>query len=488
MSLSPKSKTRSIDFAAWGVVFIFALLFTTYGIADRRTLLNEAGDEAVVIASQTALAADGVLGSSKQLLRAMKVLATAPIDKEEIRRTLLDWKGESKYTMDLLILSGEGKITHWTGNGTPPTVTDRDYFRAHQASNGKLVHVGQPLISKVHSGKWFFAISEDIRNAQGKLQAVVVAILDLNLLSDRLSLPLSRNGNTQVLAGLDGMIYARNPENSSFIGKTVSSIGANASGIPGAPPAAFSIISAIDGKPRIAAITHLNDFPLLAAGSLATEEVLEPWQERLAIVTTLWLLISIGALTVAKQLKADIKLQEKLANTDSLTGIHNRRAILSVATGLRQAKPDASPLSLLMIDIDHFKRINDSSGHAAGDEVLRKVSSTLRKTCRGTDIVGRYGGEEFLVLMPDTQTDGAVKLAEKLRSAVEKIVDTPTPVTISIGVATTSHSGQTLPEALSHADRALYAAKAAGRNCIRRADDQTEPAAPTDLAGRLARS
>lgn len=472
MPLSQKSKTRSIDFAAWGVVFIFALLFATYGIVDRRSLLREAGDEAIVIASQTALAADGALGSSKQLLRAMKVLATVPIENAEIRRTLLDWKSESKYTMDLLILSGEGKIIHWTGDGTPPSVTDRDYFRAHLASNGKLVHVGQPLISKVHSGKWFFAISEDIRDAQGKLQAVVVAILDISLLADRLSLPLSHNGNTQVLTGLDGLVYARNPEDSFFIGKTVSSIGANASGVPGAPPTAFSIISTIDGKPRIAAITHLNNFPLLAAGSLATEEVLEPWLERLAIITALWLTISIGTLLVAKRLKADIELQERLANTDSLTGIHNRRAILSVATGLRQAKQDTSPLSLLMIDIDHFKRINDSLGHAAGDEVLRKVSSTLRKKCRGTDIVGRYGGEEFLVLMPDTQTDGAMKLAEKLRSAVENIADIPTPVTISIGVATTSHAGQTLPEALNHADRALYAAKAAGRNCIRQAEDQ----------------
>ncbi len=157
---------------------------------------------------------------------------------------------------------------------------------------------------------------------------------------------------------------------------------------------------------------------------------------------------------------------------DSLTGCFTRRHALALLdTELRRAERSGLPLSVLMLDIDHFKAVNDRYGHLAGDAVLRAVGRQLRETLRASDIPCRYGGEEFLVVLPDTPPGGAARLAESLRQAFEQ---TPIrwerehfTVTASVGVAA-ARTGERSPETLlARADRALYEAKQAGRNCVR---------------------
>jgi diguanylate cyclase (GGDEF)-like protein len=159
-----------------------------------------------------------------------------------------------------------------------------------------------------------------------------------------------------------------------------------------------------------------------------------------------------------------------MAMTDSLTQAPNRRALMQQAEQAL-ARRSALPLALLMIDVDHFKRINDSHGHPAGDEVLRAVAALLAGRLRRPDILGRYGGEEFCVLAPETDRDGALKLAESLRATVAAAAlaadATVLQVTISIGFALCPPGAQRqLPELLAEADCALYAAKQAGRNRV----------------------
>lgn len=159
-----------------------------------------------------------------------------------------------------------------------------------------------------------------------------------------------------------------------------------------------------------------------------------------------------------------------LAMTDSLTGVPNRRALMDQALHV-MAQRGGRPMSLLMIDVDHFKRINDTLGHPAGDEVLRRVTQLLAERLRGGDVIGRYGGEEFCVIAPNTETDGALILAESLR---EIVAATPIPteagevsITISIGISCCpSDSVRELKDLLADADAALYAAKNAGRNQV----------------------
>jgi diguanylate cyclase (GGDEF)-like protein len=121
--------------------------------------------------------------------------------------------------------------------------------------------------------------------------------------------------------------------------------------------------------------------------------------------------------------------------------------------------------------VDYFKRYNDGFGHLAGDEVLREVARLLETTCRGTDIVGRYGGEEFAIVLPHTAEDGARLIAERLRAAVETHEWPHAPITVSVGISTASAETADADEVLREADTALYLAKQGGRNRVCHAVD-----------------
>lgn len=164
---------------------------------------------------------------------------------------------------------------------------------------------------------------------------------------------------------------------------------------------------------------------------------------------------------------ANIELQ-RLATTDTLTGVNNRRQFLHLAAteGLRGARYQ-QPLSVLMVDIDHFKKVNDTHGHEAGDRALVAVAQAMRGALRPEAILGRLGGEEFAVLLPQADRKAAIIAAERLRQAVEQLAveidGMSLKITVSIGVAQVQ-SEEAFETALQHADEALYEAKKSGRN------------------------
>jgi diguanylate cyclase (GGDEF)-like protein len=163
----------------------------------------------------------------------------------------------------------------------------------------------------------------------------------------------------------------------------------------------------------------------------------------------------------------DVDTLERLAVTDPLTGLANRRGgERSVASEISRARRQRTALSCIFIDIDNFKRINDTFGHQAGDRLLRDISDLLRHTLRAYDILVRWGGEEFLLILPGVALDQARRLAERIRAAVERL-DTQGlgPVTISAGTAAldASYDFETM---LMAADRRLYEAKSNGRNTV----------------------
>ena len=162
-----------------------------------------------------------------------------------------------------------------------------------------------------------------------------------------------------------------------------------------------------------------------------------------------------------------------LALTDSLTGMHNRRYLEThLEAMLRRMAEDSKPVCFLMLDIDHFKQVNDTHGHPVGDQVLREIARRIGHNIRGFDMASRYGGEEFAVVMPDTDLAVAVAVAERLRERIESNpftadgVEAPLSLTVSIGVAQ-NPMGMVDPDALiKAADEALYQAKDAGRNRV----------------------
>ena len=185
------------------------------------------------------------------------------------------------------------------------------------------------------------------------------------------------------------------------------------------------------------------------------------------------LVSSFGFVFMAKE-RAD-QANLRLASQDPLTGAANRRALMqALETELARASRQHTPLALLMVDIDHFKRVNDHYGHLAGDHVLRHIVGVLRQRLRASDVLGRYGGEEFMVLLPGTDLHGAAQLAEQLRQAVQAAPcewqGQRIPFTVSIGVAasadTPADPSRTSEALLQAADQALYRAKDDGRNRV----------------------
>jgi len=163
----------------------------------------------------------------------------------------------------------------------------------------------------------------------------------------------------------------------------------------------------------------------------------------------------------------------ELAATDPLTGLHNRRYLAAhLSRQITRSKETRKPCTVLILDIDHFKRINDTYGHQAGDEVLKALADSFKFNIRGIDLACRYGGEEFVIVMPETELAVAEKVAERLREAIaERHFKTgegkpEIPVTASIGIATLDPATDTAQSLIERADKALYEAKASGRNKV----------------------
>jgi diguanylate cyclase (GGDEF)-like protein len=176
----------------------------------------------------------------------------------------------------------------------------------------------------------------------------------------------------------------------------------------------------------------------------------------------------------------NLAIAELRAATDGLTGLPNRRALHDhVRRLVATADRNLAPLSALMCDLDHFKQINDQFGHGGGDEVLAAVGALMPSTLRATDFAGRYGGEEFLILLPGTDAEGARLIAEKIRQAVGHIhvPAVERRVTVSIGVATLPTHATDADSLERAADRALYAAKAAGRDRVEVVDSSVSSVA-----------
>lgn len=179
-----------------------------------------------------------------------------------------------------------------------------------------------------------------------------------------------------------------------------------------------------------------------------------------------------------EQLRSEVKKVREEALSDSLTGLPNRKGFdLALAACLEHYGDSTEGPSLLITDIDYFKRVNDTYGHLLGDKVIRAIAMILSDNTKGKDVASRFGGEEFVVLLPDTPLEGAKQLAEKIRETVQKLTikrtgknETITNITVSLGVAS-YRKGESYSEFVDRADKALYKSKNLGRNRVSVADD-----------------
>lgn len=224
-------------------------------------------------------------------------------------------------------------------------------------------------------------------------------------------------------------------------------------------------------------LSRVQGYPLAVIVQVANRALLHSWFQQSKWLLPLSLLLMLMLVLAYFGSLRFIRALDFAATHDGLTQLFTRRHALELALQVRaMARRQEQDYSLILIDVDHFKNVNDRYGHGAGDAVLQGIAAALQQAGRKSDLVGRYGGEEFIVVLPATDADGATLAAERLRQAVASrvfsVVDQVVPVTISLGyISDDGH--QRLEDLLNAADQALYRAKAAGRNCLVQASPLT---------------
>ncbi len=243
-----------------------------------------------------------------------------------------------------------------------------------------------------------------------------------------------------------------------------------------------------DDSPRLNALLPFADnvvvVPLFAEGEPVGVLVVEHGRRsKSRLEKRVFSIVSQYALHAALALRNTWLLEEirRLADTDALTGIANRRIFeQALERELSRAKRNGEPVTLVMMDIDHFKTLNDTHGHQMGDEVLRRVGRAVAEGCRDFDTPARYGGEEFAVILPACSPAESLVAADRLRSSISEI-DAGVPVTASAGVATFPAHAADAEALIRAADEALYESKRSGRNRVTRSR-RTAPTSRSPLA------
>lgn len=451
---------------------------------DRSSHISDATNNARFVADLMASQTRATVSELQMMLDAIALeirtehLKVAPPLNDESGDYLRRLMASYENLMDVLVLDADGRIVQWTGTGEPPKVNDREYARAHIDSVRSDLFVGEPLLSKVHDGKWFFAISEALRGSGGTLRNIVVAIVDIELFRSQFADTELPPESSLVLIRKSGKLITRRPFHRRYVGTRVNDAAKRWN--EGRLAGSLETVSPVDGVERIVGFRLMEELGIGAFASMAREMVLADWYRllhlsmaTLACVAFVLVLLNLRIYRDQKRVVEQQRRLAGLARTDELTGLFNRRHVMAVLKAeFRRSKRYRTPLSVLMMDIDNFKNLNDEYGHDCGDAALMQIADTVRKTLRGESAFGRYGGEEFIAVLPSTNTTEAVAVAERIRETVERgaidIGADSVNMTVSIGVASCDLGNGMAHEyaAIKKADEALYSAKRQGRNRV----------------------
>jgi len=400
------------------------------------------------------------------------------------QRVLFDRSTNAKDMGALLVTNSAGDV-EIDSRSVPPSkvnLSDQDYFTIQQQSADAGLVISKPFSSHLTTTEMSVGLSQRLTDSHGQFAGIVVGTLRLNYFRRLFDGMTLGNHGSLTLLRPDGTVLMRRPYNPKDIGRSIA-------GVPAFKPllqadqGSYIGTAALDGAQRLYSFRHIGKYPLIVVVGLATEDIYAEWNRRAwaigGAVTVLDFLIVVISALFAKQFRRRLIVEHQLrllANTDSLTGVGTRRSLESALNvEWRRASRNRQHLSVLMVDADNFKSFNDQYGHATGDEALRIIAHCIVDSIRRPgDFVGRYGGEEFCVLLPHTDLRGAVQVAEKIRAAVLSTnkANFGSPIgrlSVSIGVAAFDGNplpGETADQLVHLADQRLYEAKAAGRNTV----------------------
>jgi PAS domain S-box-containing protein len=297
MSVSAFRPHRYWLFAALATATL-TLLFLAYAWMDRQAELRMGESQARQISEYTSLLATGALQSSHQLVHAMELLArqAGRGRSADVANGLRRMRASNPHINDLLIIDRQGRVAYWTLEGTPPDISDRDYVVHHLRHKDTGLFVSPPQQARARPGKWFFALSDAMRDARGELEFILVVIIEAEPLQQLMAVDMAIPGSSQVLMTTDGRIYARRPDHDRNVGRQVTRPQVIDALGPSAPTLTTTIVSQLDNRERIASYRLLENLPMIAIGSIDVHHLLAPWRQRMLALAGLWVVLVAGIL------------------------------------------------------------------------------------------------------------------------------------------------------------------------------------------------
>ncbi|WP_405046780.1 sensor domain-containing diguanylate cyclase [Pseudomonas sp. 3296] len=397
---------------------------------------------------------------------------------------LFDRSTTARFKGDILLLDKHGDVLADSSmiDPKPGNFADRDYFLAHAFNSDTGMFISRPFKPRCDcddSEEWRISFSRRISSSTGEFLGVAVASMRLAYFEQLFNSLDIGNDSTLSIINDDGILLAQKPHLIN------DPIGKNFAGRPNVMrilregAGSFDSVSSVDHLQRLYTFSRVGNLPLTVIVALSGNEVFATWKRTAIVISGATGVLCIGLLWLTWMLCRELRLRHHaeqelalLAATDALTGVANRRTLdQTLRHEWFRAQRSGKPLSVLMVDADHFKAFNDRHGHQGGDDALRAVARVICANVRRPgDLVARYGGEEFSVILAETDNAGARQIAEKIRVAVEQmplVAGAETPITVSIGISTwTTEKEISLEQLLFMADKALYQAKEGGRNRV----------------------
>lgn len=494
---------RTVRATAFFVVFVcLSLLAVDFWLAwrAREQQLRQAVVSNTNLAAAVAQQMDGMVSEVGHLLDSMAFeLELGHIDKEvlnHLKPILKNHADSNQHVHGIFVydaqgaslIDSQGVASAGANNG------DREYFIHHRGDASLAIRVDKPIVSR-STGIWVIPVSRRFNDATGHFAGVLLATIDLTHVCELLAgFQIGEHGALNV-ALANTAILVRRPFSVESLGKEMVA-SAMKQQVLSQSSGNFEIVSPIDGVERAASFQRMLNHSLIVTVALSKEEMLRDWRETTWIQTfwivTLCVITALAGSLVVRLVRQRMKVEldlgrtrdeltganerlAQLASYDGLTGLANRRAFdETLERDFAESCRSKQPLSLVMIDVDHFKQYNDLHGHPEGDRCLQQVARAIESAARRPlDFVARYGGEEMVMVLPNTDAAGAVVVAEMARSTVEamQIPHSTQPqreVSVSVGVATRTFDNdvQSVQALMQRADEALYQAKAEGRNRV----------------------
>ncbi|MEB7540338.1 sensor domain-containing diguanylate cyclase [Pantoea anthophila] len=471
---------------------------------DWNNTVRKVEDTAVNLSLSQARQADDTFLQTELSLRELqreleKQIMTSGVDGRGLSETMRLLQSRLPQLHGLFYYDDHGKWIATSMNRIPPDInnSDREYFAYHQSSLRNTLHVGPVLRSRT-THELVIPVTLRVNDAYNGFRGVLLATIKVDYFRRFYSYYELSEGDVLVLMLADSTVLYARPMPDSYIGKNLSVSPLFLKMLANADKGSGQWTAALDGKQRIFGFVRSQRYPLVVAAGYDKRALFHHWlrgwvQDLILSLILLAVIILLGNF-VLRQARHTLRYQreltrlrdeltaanrslEKLAHSDGLTGVANRRYFdQMLIQSLQKAALSGELVSLILFDIDYFKRYNDTYGHVTGDDCLKKVAAVLaQNTRRKNELTARYGGEEFAIILPDQPLSAALHLAETLIEAVNQL-DIPhltselpqKHVTLSAGCAVSlAADSPSAPQALiARADEALYRAKRAGRNQV----------------------